>query len=113
MRYAGLWALGLALLLFLAMGALVEGPDTGEPPLPGNPPPMAAAILPAGEMSPQAAQALSHRAADPDRLRAMAGREQGRMPDIRPVCDRNGYPLAEASYVRTVYTICRPEALAG
>lgn len=112
MRYAGLWALGVALLLLLSAGALVEGPDETEAPLP--PMPVAsAAILPSAEGGTQPTDAVVPRSWRADRRLTPGREERASLPAIRPVCDGNGYPLRAMSYVRTVYTVCRPEALAG
>lgn len=112
MRYAGLWALGVALLLLLGVGTLVEGPDAAEVPL-SSVPVAAAAILPPLEGGAQQTEAVVPRGWRTDRRMASGREVRASLPAIRPVCDGNGYPLRAMSYVRTVYTVCRPEALAG
>lgn len=112
MRHAGLWAFGVALLLLLGVGALVEGPDAAEVP-PSPVPVSAAAILPSAEGQPQQTAAVTSRGWRADRHLAPGRGERVSLPAVRPVCDGNGYPLRAMSYVRTVYTVCRPEALAG
>lgn len=112
MRHGGLWALGVALLLLLGAGALVEGPDAAEVP-PSPVPISAAAILPSAEGQAQQTATVVPRGWRADRRLAPGQAERAGLPVIRPVCDGNGYPLGALSYVRTVYTVCRPEALAG
>lgn len=110
------WLMALfCLFLLLACQRLVERPQPSE--LQSNnavPPPLMAVMLkapadlPAERLNVQTAQETPlRRGVLPVGESAVCGWVN------TPVCDGNGTPLADRSYVRTVYTACRLSETSG
>ena len=108
-----LWTTAFCLFLLLACQRLVERPSSLEPaqepllPLAGAMLQMAAADMPSERPGMQTVQHAPLR-------RSLPVQEPiARAWMSAPVCDGNGMPLAQRSYVRTVYTACRLSETSG
>ncbi len=108
--------LAFAWLVFLASGALVEGPQELEQVQPVTLPPMAAQVaMTAPEGNPQPEHSC---ATDTTRMRSssLAAETQCEHDAVHAgvqTADRNGIPVVSRTYIRTVYQAFPPERMAG